>query len=314
LRSLPGVESVSMAHPYPFRPAGARPVTPERGTDTTLARAVVWVADAGYLSTIGARLSSGRDFTAADDAAAPPVIIISESLAQVLWPGENPLGRRIKLGEADSEDDWRTVVGVSRDIRKTLTAEHHPDLFVPYAQSPARSMFFMLRATAGGVPAGIQPALARVDPDLPAQDVEEMAAVVALQGADRRLVSRVLAGFSAFTVLLSALGLYAALAYTVSQRRREIAVRMALGAERGTVTRMVVAQGGRLVLAGIAADIVLGALGTRALGTQVVGVTPGDPATWIGTVAVLGGAALLALVQPAVRAAKLDPARVLRED
>jgi putative ABC transport system permease protein len=264
----------------------------------------------GYFALMEIPILAGRALAERDDAAAPPVAVVSEGLARALWPDEDPLGRRLRIGEGD----WRTVVGVARDTRKAVSAERLPDVYVPYAQSPRA--FVSVVARTDGDPGALAPtlrrAVARVDDALALADVEPMADVVARDGSRHRALAALLAVFALFALGLAVLGLYSSLSYVVAQRARELAIRVALGADTGAIARLVLGEGAATVAAGLAAGTALSLALTRALSAQLYGVTATDPATFVGVAAVLGAVALAAVAAPARRAARVDPAAALR--
>jgi predicted permease len=278
------------------------------------------VVDGDYFAALGIPLLRGRAFAATDHANAPHVAIVSRSMADRYWPGVDVLGRRVRLpGMDDHKELWLTVVGVVDDVKhEGLDAPPAPTLFVHYAQRPERLTNGATVVVRASTPPALLSAAVRsrvraVDGTVPVK-VSTMSALVEESVASRRFSTVLLSTFAALALALAALGIYSVLAYTVVQRRQEIGVRMALGAQRGSVRAMVLRDAMVAVLPGIAA----GMLGARALARFLRGllyeVSSADPLT-IGAVALLlASVALLASWLPAHRAARVDPMVAIRAD
>jgi putative ABC transport system permease protein len=273
----------------------------------------------GYFRVMGIRLFNGRVFTEADSAAAPGVVIVSQSVARTLWPGEDPIGKRISEEDHPKREDWLTIVGVVNDVRQMSLAENpDPALYFPYAQIKFPSwlsrMTFTLRTASNPqqLAGAMRAALHAVDQDQPVVAMSTMQERIAASTAEPRFQTRLLGTFSLLALVLSAVGIYGVLAYSVARRTKEIGIRVALGAERRDILAMVVLR--TLVLAAV--GVGLGALGalavTRVLGRFLYEVTPTDPATFVTVAALLTGVALMAGWIPARRATKVDPMVALR--
>ena len=277
------------------------------------------VVSPGYFETLGARLVRGRFFTDADRADSQPVAAINERMAEVYWPGEDPLGRRIKVG---GEDNWRTVVGIVGDLRHNgIRAEIKEKFYVPDAQfgqvwGVRRAMTLIARTTAlpASLAGPIRAEIRRLDADLPVIDVRTLDDVMAATVAEPRFTTQLMTAFAALALVLAAVGIYGVLSYAVGTRTREIGIRMALGAERGAVRRMVLAQGLRLTVAGAALGLAAAALLARWIESLLYGVTPFDGVTFTAVPAVLLTAALAAIYLPACRATHVDPMRALHHE
>ena len=279
------------------------------------------VVSPGYFRAIGIRLLSGRVFTEHDTAKAPGVVIVSETVARTLWPGESPLGKRISMEDVPGPGDWLTVVGVVDDIRQQqLTDKPSPAIYQPYAQ--VNNTFFLGHMTyvlrTGANPAALAPSiraiLRQIDPDQPLQSVETMSDVIAGATASQRFLAQVIGAFSLMAVLLAAIGLYGVLASSVAERTREIGIRMAMGADSADVVSMVLRRTLLLTAMGVA----LGAAGalavTRALKGFLFEVTPTDPLTFGLVATFLLMIALVAALAPARRAYTVDPLIALRNE
>jgi len=268
---------------------------------------------------MGIAIRRGRDFTERDDTGAPGAVIVSQSAATRVWPGEDPIGKRITEDDHPKPEDWFTIVGVVDDIRQlSLAANPDPALYYPYLQvnqpSWLRRMTFAVRTASNPLPlvATMRGALGEIDRDQPVLAMTTMQEMMAASTAETRFQTRLLGAFSLLAVILAAVGIYGVLAYAVTQRTHEIGIRMALGAESADVLRMVLRR--TVMLAG--AGIVLGAAGalavTRVLAKFLFEVKPTDPATFIAVAALLAGIALMAGAIPARRAATVDPMVALR--
>ncbi len=280
------------------------------------------VVTPGYIEAMGVRLIRGRSLEERDRADAVPVVVINRTMAEEYWPGENPIGERFGLGRPGLEPFFQ-VVGVVEDVRhNALTEAPRTEMYMPHAQFgaitefPPRSMTLVART--GGDPLGLAGPLRELvremDPRLPVSDVRPMAAVVGDALADSRFVMTLLAVFAALALLLAAVGIYGVLAYAVSARGREIGIRLALGAGRGGVTRLVVSQGMVLAAGGLVVGVVVAAAGSRLMEGLLYGVEALDPVTFVVVPLVLGGVALVATLLPARRAASVDPMTALREE
>jgi putative ABC transport system permease protein len=272
-----------------------------------------------YFRTMGIRVLAGREFEASDNAVAPGVVIVSRSVAHTLWPAGDAIGRRIALTDKPTPKDWLTIVGVVDDVRQNgLTATPSPAIYQPYLQASQpfflAHMTFVVRTAAdpATVASGLRAALREIDPDLPAQSIATMQDVIAGTTAEPRFQSRLLGAFAVLAVLLAAIGIYGVLACSVAERRREIGIRMALGAGERDVVRMVLRR--TMLLAGI--GVVLGTAGalvlTRLLEKFLYEIRPTDPITFVTVAAILLGVAVIAGLLPARRASSVDPMATLR--
>ena len=271
----------------------------------------------GYFPVLRIPILTGRAFTTADDASAPPVAIVTDALARDRWPNQSAVGRRFKLGQADSKGDWITIVGVARDIKQFGVREGTVEgIYLPFAQSPPRTATIAIRVA--GEPTAVATPARRIiqglDPELAVFGVESMPRTLARSIWQPKLQALLVGTFAIIALVLAAVGVYGVVSYAVAQRTREIGVRIALGAQRTAVLRLVLGQGVRLTLIGIALGLVGSLAGAKLLAGLLFGVTARDPVTFTGVPLLLALVAVIACYLPARRAASVDPAIALRAD
>jgi predicted permease len=312
--SAPGVEAVGLSDALPLGTnrswgVGARGKTYPRGQ---YPEAFVRIVSEGYLSAMGIPLRAGRDFSAADNPSSPRVIIINETLARVLWPGEDPLG---KIMTVDGE---RQVVGVAHDVRHlALEKESGGEMYLPIRQTnDYSSVTLVVRGTPSlaALASGVRDALKPIDPNLPANEFRPIQDLVDRSISPRRLIALLLAGFAGFALILASLGIYGVISYSVSQRKQEIGIRMALGALPGDLQRRILTQTLKLAAAGMALGLAASWLLGRLLQGLLFGVKPSDPMTFAAVFVLLMAVAALAGYLPARRASRLDPVEALRAE
>jgi putative ABC transport system permease protein len=287
--------------------------------------ALYYVVVPGYLQTMQIPLLKGRHLTQADSAEAQAVAVIDEKMWRRYWPREDPIGRRFKFDALDSESpwhanltaDWITVVGVAGTVLGDgLWEDGAPVVYLSFQQNPSRMMHLVVRAERNplGLTNGVQGKVWEVDPDQPVSFVRPMREVPAWALSERRLTMRLLTVFASLATLLAATGIYGVISYAVSQRTQEVGIRMALGARRGQIAGMVLTQGLKLTLAGVAVGIALAVALTRLLSSQLYGVTSTDARTLAAACLFLICVALLACYVPARRASRVDPITALRHE
>jgi putative ABC transport system permease protein len=271
----------------------------------------------GFFSTLGIPLIRGRDFTNGDHAQAPGAVIISEALARRYWPNEDPIGKRLR--EAGPENPWLSIIGVATEVKYRGLPQNpnaDPDVYFPFMQRPTGNLNLAIRASVDpdSLVTAVRGVLQKLDPDLPAYGVTTMAEQVANQTTQSRFSAWLLSIFGALALALAAVGIYSVMAYAVEQRSREIGVRMAMGASAGDVLMMVIRQGMRLALLGVALGLGAALALTQLMKRLLFGVAAADPLTY-GTIALLLTlVALLACWIPARRATRVDPLTVLRHE
>jgi putative ABC transport system permease protein len=320
VRHLPGVRNAGFVSDLPFATIGdtvgflieGRPAPPSADDQDALYREVT----PGYLESLQSRLIAGRWIDEQDRKDSTQVIVINETFARRFWANKSPLGDRVRFGPEKSRP--YTIVGVVHDIRERgLQWAMKPALYVPATQVRETDATNLAVRTTGDptlLARAVRDAVRSVDRNVPVVDVLTMDDYMELEVRARRQQMLVLAVFAALAVFLAALGIYGVLAYSVTQRRREIGVRMALGADGKSVVGMVLRHGFRVTLLGISIGIVVAFAGTRLMASLLFGVRPQDPLTFGSVAAVLAFVALLACLGPAVGAARVDPVRVLHEE
>ncbi|HJT46279.1 MAG TPA: ABC transporter permease [Chthoniobacterales bacterium] len=264
-----------------------------------------------YFRVLQTPLLRGRFFTAADDADAPGVVIINQAMAKKYWPGEDALGKRINFDDSDpAKIKWFTVVGIVTDLHhQGLDIDPKPEFYLPHPQRAYRQMVLAVRSSQD--PRALIPALRKeiqaIDPDQPLANVRTLETVAAESIAPRRMSVTLLGAFAGIALLLAAVGIYGVISFLVVQRTHEIGVRMALGAQRRDVLRMVVGHALKLVGIGAVAGLVLAFLSTRALAALLYGVSAFDLTTFLFVPLTLATVALFASYIPALRATRADP-------
>jgi putative ABC transport system permease protein len=323
LRALPGVTAAGMISNLPV--AGGEEIEAlefegrPKPKPSEIPLADYRQVSPGYFETLGIRRLAGRLVAANDAAGKPLVAVVGETLARAYWPGADPLGKRFRtggLGGAPTEP-WITVVGVVGDVRQAgLQIDPRPQVYVPQAQHPHGNQSFVLR-TAGDPRSSIAAARAAVyaiDRDQPVSRVRPMSWIVAESVAGRRFNMVLLGMFAALALVLAAVGIYGITSYSVAQRTREMGLRMALGAQRGTVLALVLREAGALALVGLAAGLVLAFATTRVMASLLFGVGATDPATFATVTAALAFISLFAAWVPGRRATQVDPMVALRTE
>ncbi len=319
--ALPAVQSVALAGGRPrMTLAGGTPFAIEgrdEVADEDLPAAYSEVVSHDYFEVLRIPVVRGRTFDRRDRAETNLVALVSREAADRFWSEETALGRRIRMG-LEPTAPWREIVGVVENVAggNDPTNPTVPQIYVPASQAPRGSMVLMARANGdeGLLTGAIRGEVGAIDPQQPVDDVRTMAAYVYDSNSFEYAMITLFVIFALFALAMAAMGIYGVMSFTVSQRSREIGVRLALGAERSSVLRMVLAQGGKLLLLGSAIGLGIGFLLSRLTASQVVGVGPSDPLTFIAVPLVLFATALLANFIPAYRATKVDPIETLRAE
>ena len=314
LSSLPGVKSAGVVTALPmagsfgsryFGIEGRPPQPPGQGFNANTN-----VATPGYLATMNIPLLDGRDLDDRDIKGAPDVVIINKEAVRRYWADESPVGQRVTV-----EQRTRTIVGVIGDVKQSgLDIETRPEMFFPYYQLPVPFGTFVVR-TAGdplGMIASVRGAMHEIDRDLPLYGIKTVEDVISDSVAPNRLNMMLLGIFAGLALVLAAVGLYGVVSYSVSQRTREIGIRIALGASHKSVLRLVVGQGISLSVIGVAIGVIASLFLTKLMATLLFGVSATDPITFVAISLLLIGVTTIASVVPARRAMKVDPMVALR--
>jgi len=321
IEALPGISSAAFAMSLPMvgwnwgntfivaDSPTAQPSEPHWATFTPVG--------ANYFETMGVRLLKGRVFSDTEMADSPPVTVINESLARSLWPNENPVGKRLKQGSAESQAAWREVIGVVADLKWNVVDQDAPShVYLPLAQRNSNFVGLVVRTTDKplALASTVERAIHSIDKDLPVTS-RSMDQLMENAISRQLLAMALMAGFAFLALALAGVGVYGVMSYAVEQRRREIGVRLALGAQTSDVMRLVVKQGmtlaGAGVLIGVAAALALAKLMTG-FSSLLFGVKATDPATYALISLLLLAVALLAALVPARRATKVDPMVAIR--
>jgi len=320
VESLPGVEAASVSLRLPIIGwAGqffntADDPNPPAGQVPSANYVIV---GPGYFRTMQIPLRRGRSFNEHDTQNGDRVVIVNEELARLHWLGQDPLGKQLRVG---GQGPWLSVVGVAGNVLSQGPDEgFNPEIYVPYQQYPwllGGPKHLVVRTSAGVKPESVAHAVVqeihRLDKDVPITDIATMELIAREPMAQQRMVMALLLSFAVLALVLSALGIYSVLSYSVAQRTREIGLRVALGAERGNVLRLVVGNGVRLALLGISVGAAAALALTRLMADLLFGVRPADPATFGVVTTMLAATSLLACYVPARRAMKVDPIVALR--
>jgi predicted permease len=319
LRQTPGIAAAGGSTDLPLLGGWTHAFTvegylPPPGPELSLCNHSVIFGD--YLQTMGIPLLRGRYFTEQDGAKSTHVLIVSESLAKEYWPGQDPLGKRLKWGPPESTDPWLTVVGVVGDVKQgaleTATDAHTYEPYVQLGTPISLRVAVRGMGDAGALAADIRVATWSLDRQLALGSVRTMDQIIRQSTEGRRFVLSLVGSFATLALLLASIGIYAVLAYSVTRRTHELGVRMALGARRGDVFRMVLGQGLRVMAIGIVIGVA-GALGlTRFLQSLLYEVQPTDPPTFVAVLLLLASVSVAASYIPARRAMRVDPMVALR--
>jgi putative ABC transport system permease protein len=318
LASAPGVEAVGFKNPLfggwqnSFA-IGGRPLPdPAQFPSAEMSR-----VSPGALEAMNTELLAGRFFAQSDNQNFPKVCIIDDRLARQYWPNENAIGKQILMDEPKpgEQPPITIVVGVIREIKNYgVDQSVLPEIFVPFAQRPGSGGSLVVRSVVevGGITATMRAAAQSVDADLPIYDVRTLESFVAENVAPRRLSVLLLTLFAGLALMLAAVGIYGVMSYSVTQRHREIGIRMALGAQTADVLHLVVRQGTWLAIGGVGTGLIGALAATRLIASMLFGIRPSDPITFVSVALLLSAVALLASYIPARRAARVDPMVALR--
>ena len=318
--AVPGVTSSGIVRTIPLNGAteGSFIRIPGRAVTSLQDRPVANynIASPGFFQAAGTPVLSGREFLESDKADSRPVVIVNAAMAKKFWPNENPIGKQVGLGNPTYP--LMNIVGVAADVKHiSLREDPGPEMYVPYTQKPYPSMSMMYvvlrtKMNPASIAAPAREAIHSVDPDLPIAEVMTLSTIRDNAMAQPRFLMLLLASFGVLALVLACIGMYGVISYSVMQRTSEIGVRMALGAQRGNIFKMVLSQGARLAILGILIGLVAAFGFTRLMESFLYGVPPTDPLTFVGVSLLLALVALLACYLPARRATRVDPLIALR--
>jgi predicted permease len=311
---VPGIEAAGLSDALPLGRNRSWGIAAKgvQYTPQTFPEGFPRIISDGYFHAMGIPLRSGRDFTERDTKGALAVIILNESCARTLWPGEDPIGKIV------AEDVDRTVVGVVGDVRHmALEEKSGNEFYIPIRQTQDYGSVDLVVRTSlptAELAPRLREALLPIEPNLPTGTLRTLQTLVDRAASPRRFVVVLLGGFAAFALVLASLGIYAVISYSVSQRKTEIGIRMALGASPATVRQLILNETMRLTGIGAAIGFVGALVATRLAASLLYGVTSTDPLTFAGMIAVLAAVAALAGYLPALRAARIEPVILLRSE
>ena len=314
--ALPGVRSAAISAALPLSWKRITPMLPEGQPNVPLGQRPFLDVEAvspQWFDTMRVPLRNGRWFAPGDNAQAPKVLIVNETFARRFWPNENPLGKHVIVGRGLSAFE---VVGVSGDVRnKGLADETQAQVYVPFAQLPWGNMNLLVRTSVPplSMASDVRQQISAVDPDQPVTSIQTVDELIDSSRAQPRFTMLLLAAFSVAALALAVIGIYGVLAYSVAQRRHEMAIRLALGAERQDILRLIVRQGLVLAFAGIVVGLFAAMLMTRLMSSVLYDISAHDLTTFVLAPLIFLGIALLASYLPARKATKLNPVEALRE-
>jgi putative ABC transport system permease protein len=315
ISALPGVRSAAISAALPLSAKRITPVLPEGQSDVPLAQRPFLDIEAispQWFQTMRVPLQGGRAFTAADNALAPKVVIVNETFARRFWPGENPVGKHVIVGRGPAPSE---VVGVAADVRNNGLAQNtQAQLYLPFPQLPWGDMNLLIRTAVPplSLASAVRARISAIDPDQPVTAIQTVDDLMDSSRAQPRLITLLLTAFSSAALGLAALGLYAVLAWAVVQRRQELGIRMALGAERKDIVWMVMRQGLLLVVAGLAIGLIFGLLLTRFMASALYQTGTRDLAAFAFAPLMFLCIALFACYLPARHATRVDPIESLK--
>ncbi len=321
---LPGATSVAMATTVPF--SGPFVAGPSNGSFTIegrgaemegLARAQAVAVTPSYFHTMGIELVRGRDFEDRDAAIATRFVVVSQSMVDRYWPGQDPIGKRIRPGGRTSTAPWLEIIGVVRDVKSdTLEQAWQPHIYASLLQSSSLQLVLAVRGTRdlSSLALLVRREVKSIDAEIPVFGVRTMSDLMSASMAERRFSMQLMGLFAVAALMLATIGVYGVIAYGVNQQRKEFGIRMALGATRRGIMGRVLSQGLRPAVAGMAVGLFASFALVKVMAGMLFKIPPGDPATFASMVGILSVAALVASLVPAWSATRFDPMRVLRDE
>jgi len=321
LRAIPGVAAAAIGNDLPLDGGASASFYSAEGQPPLNAqnrpRMYVHRVTPAFFSTLRIPFRAGRTFTDAELTATSPAVIVSENVVKRFWPGQDPVGKRVKFGAESSDNPWLSIVGVVGEVKYRGLPENptaDPDFYFPFTdRNSLIGIVLRTNVPPASLTGTVRAAVRAADPSIPVYSVATMDELTAQQTAQSRFTMWLMGVFAGCALMLAVVGIYGVMSYLVTQRTREIGIRLALGAADGDILRLVAGNGARLVGAGIAVGLLASAALSRLVSTMLFGVTAVDPASG-AAVALLAVVAVLACYVPAARAARIDPLRALRCD
>ena len=326
IRALPGVTAAGIGKPLPLSGAQQATVfTPEGELlplqpDAISPIAQYSVASADMIRALGTSIITGRDFSSLDGAGSPAVVIVNESMARWLWPGKKAIGKRIRVGRLDQTAwPWMTVIGVVANMKRySLTETPQPEMILPYTQNPYLTfgtMQFVIRSNleTSALLTAVKRAIAAADPTIPVAHVRTIEDLVATSASNARFATRFMAAFGAVALVLTIVGVYGVIGYSVEGRRQEFGVRRALGAGPREILQLILGECLGLTGVGIALGFALTVVAGLGMRSLLFDVSPFDPITLMGSILVIATATIVASLIPAASAARVEPRAALED-
>ena len=321
IRALPGVRYASAINNLPLSKTNLNGVFLIEGREPWVAGneplAEFRMVTNEYFSAMEIPLLKGRTFSDGDTEKSPGVVVINNAMARQFWRGEDPVGNRLRLGRAEDAFPYLMIVGVVGDVKHFgPNREARPEVYIPYPQYPLATMSLLVRTEMdpAGLAAPVRAQVQAVDPSQPVYNMTTMESLLAESVAQPRLYVKVLGAFAVIAIVLAAVGIYSVISYSINQRRREIAIRMALGAQPHHVLKTVIRQGMILALTGVLVGAALAFILTRFLSSLLYGVSSTDPLTFVGISFLLSSVAFFASYLPARKVTQIDPVATLRNE
>jgi putative ABC transport system permease protein len=319
LARIPGVSSSAVATNIPYgENARTAPVTVQGAPPTKAGErnsVTIQIVSADFFHTIGIPIESGRDFQLSDDENAAPVAIVSKQMARRYWPGQDPIGRQIRIGGITAPSAWLRVIGIAQDVRYNwLDADAGYVVYRPVPQVQQRSAFLLLRTQADphGLVRALRLSVATIDQEQPLSDIQSWDEVISQSMIGLSYVRIMMLVLAVLAIVVASVGIYGLMSYTVATKREEIGIRMALGAQRRQIMNMIIGRGMLITNIGLAIGLLGSFILTRILASLVFGISALDPLTFLGAAAIFVGVALMASYLPARQASKVDPLRVFK--
>jgi len=320
VETVPGVKSAAVATSLPLTDTGnsigiSIEGRPDPGPDH-VPIVITRIVSSRYFETMGIPLLKGRVFTEQDRAESTGVVVVREITARRLWPGEDPIGKRISGWSTDPQRKWVQIIGVVKDVRQFgLAADPKLQIYLPYEQArffEPRALIVRTDVDPMSLATMVRRTVWEIDKDQPVSDISSMEEIVSQSVARQRFSTLLLGVFASLALLLAAVGIYGVMSYSVAQRTHEIGIRIALGAQRSDVLKMTVGEGLRLVSTGLVIGLAGALILTRLMSSLLFGVSANDPTTFITISVILVSVAVLASYVPALRATRVDPMFALR--